>query len=342
MAGARYRAGVLPLHALLDRRYSGDDALLRLARLRLEQAGLAAEADGSGEEHLEHLLAFAPDVGRPPTTHLPRSLDATDEMDLDRIVGFVDRFGPRLGGFVLHDRAHFVRRPDDVRAACERISRALTSSGGAWLYLEYSARLEPAEFARLAEIVSGIDRISVCLDIGHIGVAAARRRFAALHPAPEPGLTALAVDDPRLPGLADDVRAATAAGLPAVLEILEAVAGHSKPVHLHLHDGHPLGPGLVDHRPFLDLLPVPFVHDDRRSFDLMFGPDGVARIVRTARDLLGEACSFTLEIHNVERRVPLADAAGLFGHWSDLTNAELTNGWLSAMQENAKLVRGFR
>jgi hypothetical protein len=34
---------VPPLHALFQRRVDGDDALLRLARLRFEQAGLAAE-----------------------------------------------------------------------------------------------------------------------------------------------------------------------------------------------------------------------------------------------------------------------------------------------------------
>ncbi len=38
--------------------------------------------------------------------------------------------------------------------------------------------------------------------------------------------------------------------------------------------------------------------------------------------------SFTIEIHQVEGRLPLADAAWLFPHWRDTTNAERMNYWL--------------
>jgi hypothetical protein len=48
--------------------------------------------------------------------------------------------------------------------------------------------------------------------------------------------------------------------------------------------------------------------------------------------------SFTLEIHQVEGRLPLADASGLFRHWQDLTNAERMNYWLSVLAENAMLI----
>ena len=51
-----------------------------------------------------------------------------------------------------------------------------------------------------------------------------------------------------------------------------------------------------------------------------------------------EAVSFTLEIHQVEGRLPLADAARLFTRWRDLTNAERMNYWLSVLGENALLV----
>ena len=65
---------VPPLHALVQRRIDGDDALLRLARLRFEQAGLAAEAYAGFPEELEGLLAFTPSADRPPTgTCLGRS-----------------------------------------------------------------------------------------------------------------------------------------------------------------------------------------------------------------------------------------------------------------------------
>ena len=48
--------------------------------------------------------------------------------------------------------------------------------------------------------------------------------------------------------------------------------------------------------------------------------------------------SLTLEIHQVEGRRPLADAAGLFRRWRDLTNAERMNHWLAVLGEHAALV----
>jgi hypothetical protein len=39
-----------------------------------------------------------------------------------------------------------------------------------------------------------------------------------------------------------------------------------------------------------------------------------------------------------ERSRPLADAAGLFRRWRDLTNAERMNHWLAVLAENALLV----
>jgi hypothetical protein len=47
-----------PLHALFQQRVDGDDALLRLARLRFEQFGLAAEVYGGSAGELDHTLAL--------------------------------------------------------------------------------------------------------------------------------------------------------------------------------------------------------------------------------------------------------------------------------------------
>ena len=51
-----------------------------------------------------------------------------------------------------------------------------------------------------------------------------------------------------------------------------------------------------------------------------------------------QALSFTLEVHQAEGRLPLADAAGLFSHWRDTTNAERMNYRLAVLAENALLV----
>jgi hypothetical protein len=117
------------------------------------------------------------------------------------------------------------------------------------------------------------------------------------------------------------------------------VARHGKPVHFHLHDGHPVVGGLPDHFGFQSRVPVPFWFDGRRSLSPLYGPMGLAQIVRTACAALGEACSLTLEIHQVEARLPLGDARDLFSRWDDTTNAERTNAWLAVLAGHADLVR---
>jgi hypothetical protein len=72
---------------------------------------------------------------------------------------------------------------------------------------------------------------------------------------------------------------------------------------------------------------------------MLYGPGGLASIVSAAIEAASpQEVSFTLEIHQVEGRLPLADAAELFTHWQDTTNAERMNYWLSILGENAMLL----
>ena len=70
----------------------------------------------------------------------------------------------------------------------------------------------------------------------------------------------------------------------------------------------------------------------------MYGPAGLASIVSTAVSACPQGASFTVEVHQAEGRLPLADATRLFPHWRDLTNAERMNYWLSVLSENAMLI----
>jgi hypothetical protein len=331
---------VPPLHALFQRRIDGDDALLRLARLRFEQAGLAAEAYAGSPEELEGLLAFTPSGARLPTVHLSRRIDVLRSADRHAVAAFARRIGDRVTGFVVHDRAHMPGRLDELELAANELSDTLERSGPARLFIEYAAGTEVADFIELGRRLAGVERVGVCLDTGHVGIRAARRHFARERPDVGDDLVALDPDDPRLPGLAADVQAAVGAGLTAVLELTIALADQGKPVHYHLHDGHPLVRGLADHLSFLTRVPVPFEYQGRRSLDPLYGPTGLAAIVRTAAQMYGpERVSFTLEIHEGEGRLPLGDAAPLFRHWRDLTNAERMNAWLEVLAQNATLVR---
>ena len=89
--GHRTRHHTAALHALSQRRIDGDDAPLRLARLRFEQFGLAAEIHGGSAAELEHTLAFLPRGGRPPMPHLPRHTDLVGLNNLGS--GVVELFG---------------------------------------------------------------------------------------------------------------------------------------------------------------------------------------------------------------------------------------------------------
>lgn len=331
---------VPPLHALFQRRVDGDDALLRLAQLRFEQAGLAAEAYAGSPDELDGLLAFAPSGARPPTVHLSRQLDVLRPADREAVAGFARRFGGRVSGFVVHDRADMPGRLDELEAAAAELSQVLERSGPARLFVEYAAGSTLAEFVEMGRRLAGVARVGVCLDTGHVGIREARRHFARERPDLGADLAALGPDDPLLPDLAADVQAAVGAGLAAVLQLTRALAEQGRPVHYHLHDGHPLVRGLADHFSFLTRLPVPFSHEGRRSLDPLYGPTGLAAIVRTAAEAYGpDQVSFTLEIHQGDGRLPLGDAAALFRCWRDVTNAERMNAWLEILAQNATLVR---
>jgi hypothetical protein len=72
----------------------------------------------------------------------------------------------------------------------------------------------------------------------------------------------------------------------------------------------------------------------------MFGPAGLTQIVATALQSTGDVpISFTLEIHPTAEQKFLGDAAPLFAHWRDQTNAERMNHWLSVLSENHDLLQ---
>jgi hypothetical protein len=325
-----------PLRALFQRRVDGDDALLELARLRFAQAGLAAELYADTPEQLEELLGFAPERPHRPVVHLSRQVNLLEERGRATVETFADRFAGRVAGLVVHDKVDMGRRTGDlIDGLTELGGRLERQPDGPMLFLEYAAGLGLDWFVEVAERLREVPRVGACVDVGHVGIAQARASFSRHRPGLD--VAALQPGDPRLPELAADVQAAAASALPAVLGLIGSLGRVGKPFHVHLHDGHPLVPGLSDHFSFLIRVPVPFEHHGRRSLDPLYGPAGLAAIVQAAARA-GARASLTLEIHQVEGRRPLADAAGLFGHWRDLTNAERMNHWLAVLEENAALV----
>ena len=331
-----------PVHGLFQRRVAGDDALLELAALRFAQTGLAAELYADTPAELEHVLRFVPPHPYRPTVHLNRGINVLTESGRAVVGEFADQFADRIAGLVVHDKYEMGQQTDRLLTAMRELDARLRQRpGGPLVFLEYAAGLEPGWFVEVAERLRDAERVSCCIDIGHLGVRQASARFGRSHPGLSLG--SLSPQDGRLADLAADVQQAVGSARQDVLDVIRSVGSVGKHVHFHLHDGHPLIQGLPDHFTFLTRLPVPFSYQGRRSLSMMYGA-GLAAVVSAATMACRpEAVSFTLEIHQVEGRLPLADAARLFTRWRDLTNAERMNYWLSVLGENALLVsQGLR
>jgi len=329
-----------PVHALFQQRIDGDDALLKLAGLRFAQMGAAAEVYADSPDQLEYVLQFVPSHARLPIVHLSRRVNVLHGPDRAVVREFADRFAGRVAGLVVHDKREMAGNTDRLLAAMRELNAHLCQRPDSPLvFLEYAAGLDRGWFIEVAERLQAAERVSCCIDVGHIGLRQATARFERRHPGLD--LKKLSPMDDRLPGLVADVQDAVGSALPHVLEVIGSLGRVGKHVHFHLHDGHPLIPGLRDHFSFLTRLPIPFSYEGRRSLSTMYGPSGLASIVSTATAACApHGVSFTFEIHQVEGRLPLGDAAGLFPHWQDTTNAERMNHWLSVLSENALLISG--
>ena len=328
---------------LFEKRLDGDDCLMELARERFRAAGMGAEMHAGTPEQLEWLLRFRPGENAPVIVHLPRDFNLEDDHSQKRILDFARRFAGRVSGLVLHDHPSMAARRDQYVGAAWKLDDQLERIHQCpMLFVEYAVGLEPADFAKFFATIPDLDRVSACVDIGHVGVRAARAAYARAHGGED--ICALKSQGARLPHLIPDVEDAVRSGAAAVFELLEVIAPLKKPVHFHLHDAHPLSTfspfGVSDHLSFLAEIPLDFEHDGRRSVPLMFGPDGLSRLVARALELFApRRVSFTLEIHPARERQPLGDAASLFAGWTDKTHAERMNGWLAVLSRNHQLLR---
>jgi hypothetical protein len=322
---------------LFQQRVDGDEALLRLAAFRFAQMGVAAEVYADTPDRLERVLRFAPPRPRLPIVHLDRSLNVLHSRDRALVREFADRFAGRIAGVVVHDKREMGAQTDRLLAGMRELNASICQRpGGPLVFLEYAAGLDRGWFVDVAERLRDAERVSCCIDVGHIGLRQVTARFGDSHP--DLDLKKLNRADHRLPDLVADIQDAVATALPHVLDVIHSLGRLGKHVHFHLHDGHPLVPGLRDHFSFLTQLPIPFSYQGRQSLNMMYGPAGLASIVRTAIDACPpQRVSFTAEVHQVEGRLPLADAASLFAHWQDTTNAERMNYWLSVLSDNAML-----
>ena len=330
-----------PVLALFQKRFDGDEALLDLARLRFTQSGLGPEYYAETPQELGALLRFRPGTDVPAAVHLPRDLDLLDPAGRALIGDFARTCQGEVRILVVHDQEELATRPAEYTAALGSLDTMLAGLGaGPRLFVEYAVMLPPDRFVTLFRKISGLEHVSACLDVGHLGLRQVRIAYGQRHPGED--VCRLAPGSPDLASLVDDVQQSVETALPAVLEVIRQMGALGKPLHFHLHDGHPLSAlsslGLSDHVSFLASVPIPFAHTGRTALAPMFGPAGLAAIFAEALGTLpADRLSFTLEIHPMGGRRPLSDAADLFRHWTDKGNAERMNDWLWVLAENQRL-----
>ena len=328
---------------LFEKRMPGDDRLLELARRRFLEAHMGAEIHAGTPEQLDRLLHFRPFDNAPIVIHLPRELDLISENAQKQILDLAACGAGQVSGMVLHDNPGIVARRDDYINAAWKLDAQLEKiSKSPMLFIEYAVGLDPVDFTRFFSSILDLGLISACIDIGHVGIRAARADYLRKHPGED--ICSLKSQPPDLPKVMDDVQAAVDSGAQAAVSLVEDLCALKRPLHFHLHDAHPLSTfspyGVSDHLSFFAEIPINFDHCGRRALAPMFGPERLLSLVTRTVELMGSRpVSFTLEIHPTGERLPLGDAAAMFEHWTDRTSAEQMNHWLSVLARNHELLR---
>ncbi|MGL4553911.1 MAG: hypothetical protein ACRC33_22355, partial [Gemmataceae bacterium] len=267
----------------------------------------------------------------------------TDPAGRARVLGFAARFAGHATAMVVHDELQMHTRPDDYVAAVRGLNARLEAQGdGPTLYIEYAVGLPVAAFLAAFEALRDCARVSATVDISHVGIRQCQLAFEDRHPGRD--VCRLKWDGPELREHVADVQAACATANPVTVQLVGGLARVGKPVHFHLHDGHPASTfnafGVSDHLSFFAQIPLPFEHAGGRHLPLIHGPTGLKRILDAARaHLPPESLSLTVEVHPMEGRLDLGEHAGLFAHWGDRTNAERMNFYLDDLIRCARLVR---
>src|SRR5947209_1196781 len=121
----------------------GDDTLLRLAQLRLQEAGLGGELYPTSPEELAQQLAYRP-AGLTCTAHLPRDLNLLQPEGRDRILAYAAKAAGQLYGVLVHDHPQFGERLEGVSIALRDLDKRLNGlSGAPLLFVEYAAGHPP-------------------------------------------------------------------------------------------------------------------------------------------------------------------------------------------------------
>ncbi len=331
---------VLPvINGLLNYHIKGDEALLYLGCSRYTQAGFGVELHPGTPAHMQEILKFIPE-GSSSTAHLPYSV-VLDHDDTEKICDFAAAGGNLIRGYILHDTAYYRENSEAGLDLIRLLSRKLEGKTSGVVFLEYAAGLPFELYYAIAEKISNLSNIGICIDIGHIAIKAIGIELSKVLPAQDlrtlkPGAD-LNYDKYKL------VAQAVEAGRKFALEFIEQLTGIGNYVHFHLHDGHPLSTfspyGVRDHIPFF--WEIPTYLSEVGAVGGLYGVAGLRRILSLAlANIAAEKLSLTLEIHPQPGLKELtAENLGYFSEWQDLINAKAMNFWMDLVIQNCMITR---
>ena len=320
----------------------GDEALLRLAQARFSEAGIGGEFYPGSVDHMVELFAYRPDT-LPCTAHLPRGINLLEQAGQSLLIDYTKRAAGQLYAILIHDQTDFENdREKTVNAFRNLNDRLVRIADAPLLFIEFAAGLDPQFFTDLFETTADLKQISPAIDISHVAIHLCKKAYADSHPGED--ICELQPDSPQLPAKIEEIQRLVADARKGVLDLTDRLGRLGKPLHFHLHDGHPLSTfsifGVSDHLSFLQSIPIPFVHQETRLLTGIFGIDGLRQLIHTAiKRVPVENLSFMLEVHPQTGRSSLRDHAHLFAHWQDLNHAEQMNYWLDSLLDNVRLVR---
>ena len=332
-----------PIYGLFQKRIEGDNALLKLASVHFEKIYMGAEFYSESIDELRWLMGFNPISNRLPIVHLNRDLNLFKESDTELILNFAGSFQNRIYGIVIHDQFEIETQFEKFLQLLSEIDLSLKQMNNPlYIFIEYAVGLPFELFVSVFENILDTKKVSACIDTGHIGIKQIKSAYALNNNGND--INKINLNDLKNPAIRKNVNLAIQSALPTVLDVVGRLGKLSKPLHFHLHDGHPLWHnnssfGLSDHFSFLENIVVPLNKNESLIVEPMYGKVGLLEIVKSSLNVLSaDQISYTLEIHPRDRRRPLGNFSYLFDHWHDKTNAEMMNHWIYILEQNHKIL----
>ncbi|MBF0197473.1 MAG: hypothetical protein HQL32_07170 [Planctomycetes bacterium] len=336
------------LLALFEKRVEGDDALLEMARSRFEKNEIGAEVYAGSPEELRWLLSIQPKNTAPLVVHLPRYLNLLKDEHLETISLFIQAGEHWVYGYVLHDTKELESNPSSYYRALQKVQILLLDAGStAMFFLEYAAGISIDSFADIFRKAEPLTQVSACVDTGHVGIRQVRKAFNAKNDTLDP--CSLTVHSPELQNEAiySLLEESTRTALPHLLTLLVELQSLGKPIHIHLHDGHPLSEyspyGVSDHLGFFESFSL-LSGSKELKLPTLYGPSGLKKIINALDgNVAKNVNSITLEFHPIVGRHRDLDEEDLvlFQHWDVLDNAKCMNEWLHNIERHVGLIKGF-